>query len=50
VAATSEQLRKSWLREEGDPRALGNAAFFDTIDYTGPRKHSYDTWLKNQNP
>ena len=38
------------LREEGDPRALGHADFFDTIDYTGPRKHSYDNWLKNQNP
>ncbi len=38
------------LREEGDPRMLGNAAFFDTIQYTGPRKHSYDEWLKNQNP
>ncbi|MBI3208008.1 MAG: sulfatase [Candidatus Solibacter usitatus] len=36
------------LREEGDPRALGNAAFFDTIEYTGPKRHSYDTWLKNQ--
>jgi hypothetical protein len=41
---------EAMLREEGDPRALGNAAFFDTIDYTGPRRHSYDTWLKNQNP
>ena len=50
MAARSEQLRKFWLREEGDPRALGNAAFFDTIDHTGPRKHSCDTWLKNQNP
>src|SRR5258708_3236182 len=38
------------LREEGAPGMLGNAAFFDTIQYTGPRKHSYDEWLKNQNP
>ena len=38
------------LRAEGDPRALGHADFFDTIEYTGPRKHAYDTWLKNQTP
>jgi arylsulfatase A-like enzyme len=36
------------LKEEGDPRLNGNAAFFDTIQYTGPRKHSYEEWLKNQ--
>ncbi len=36
------------LKEEGDPRLNGNAAFFDTIQYTGPRKHSYENWLKNQ--
>ncbi|MBI4874469.1 MAG: sulfatase [Acidobacteria bacterium] len=36
------------LREEGDPRMLGNAAFFDTIEYTGPKKHSYDNWLRYQ--
>ncbi|MCX6605309.1 MAG: sulfatase [Acidobacteria bacterium] len=36
------------LKEEGDPRMNGNAAFFDTIQYTGPKKHSYETWLKNQ--
>ena len=34
------------LKEEGDPRALGNAAFFDTIEYVGPKRHSYDNWLK----
>jgi arylsulfatase A-like enzyme len=52
-ARVKRELRdrmEAMLREEGDPRALGNAAFFDTIDYTGPRKHAYDTWLKNQNP
>lgn len=38
------------LREEGDPRVTGNAAFFDTIDYTGPKRHSYDAWLKNNRP
>jgi hypothetical protein len=25
---------------------LGNAAFFDTIKYTGPDGHSYDNFLK----
>jgi hypothetical protein len=38
------------LREQGDPRALGKSDFFDTIKYNGPRKHAYDTWLKNQGP
>jgi arylsulfatase A-like enzyme len=38
------------LKEEGDPRMTGRADFFDTIRYTGPRRHAYDTWLKNQNP
>jgi arylsulfatase A-like enzyme len=38
------------LKEQGDPRANGHADFFDTIQYTGPRKHAWDTWLKNQNP
>jgi N-sulfoglucosamine sulfohydrolase len=36
------------LKDEGDPRMNGNAAFFDTIQYVGPKKHSYETWLKNQ--
>lgn len=36
------------LREEGDPRMTGNATFFDTIQYTGPRAHSYDEWLKHR--
>jgi N-sulfoglucosamine sulfohydrolase len=34
------------LRGEGDPRMLGRADFFDTIEYFGPKKHSYDEWLK----
>ena len=38
------------LREDGDPRALGKAEIFDTYKYTGRRTHSYDAWLKNQNP
>ncbi|MBA3975101.1 MAG: heparan N-sulfatase [Candidatus Solibacter sp.] len=36
------------LTEEGDPRMLGREDFFDTIQYTGQRKHAYDTWLRNQ--
>jgi N-sulfoglucosamine sulfohydrolase len=38
------------LKEEGDPRVTGRADFFDTIQYTGPRKHAWDTWMKNQGP
>lgn len=44
------QRMEDTLKEEGDPRMLGHAGFFDTIQYNGPRKHSYDNWLKNQNP
>lgn len=50
-AETKRKLRErmeEMLRSEGDPRMLGNAAFFDTIEYTGPKKHSYDNWLKHQ--
>lgn len=39
---------EAMLKEEGDPRMTGHADFFDTIQYTGPRKHAYDEWLKNQ--
>jgi hypothetical protein len=48
-AQTKRKLRErmqEFLRSEGDPRMLGRADFFDTIQYTGPRKHSYDNWLK----
>jgi N-sulfoglucosamine sulfohydrolase len=44
-----ERMEKM-LKEEGDPRMLGNAAFFDTIKYTGPSKHSYDNYLKYSAP
>jgi len=50
-AQTKRQLLEKMeetLRGEGDPRMLGRADFFDTIEYTGPRKHSYDNWLKNR--
>ena len=36
------------LRREEDPRMLGQEAFFDTILYTGQRKHSWENWLKHQ--
>jgi arylsulfatase A-like enzyme len=35
------------LKAEGDPRFNGQSDFFDTIRYTGPRAHAYDTWEKN---
>jgi arylsulfatase A-like enzyme len=49
-ARVKRELREKMehmLREEGDPRMTGNAAFFDAIDYHGSRKHAYDTWLRN---
>jgi len=36
------------LEEEGDLRALGEPEWFDTIEYTGSRKHAWDTWIENQ--
>jgi hypothetical protein len=36
------------LREEGDPRAFGRGAVFDTYEYVGPGLHSYDMWLRHQ--
>ncbi len=52
-AQVKRQLRErmeEMLREQGDPRMLGHADFFDTIQYTGARRHSYDHWLKNSTP
>jgi arylsulfatase A-like enzyme len=49
-ALIKRQLRdrmEEQLRAEGDPRMLGRADFFDTIQYTGPKAHSYENWLKN---
>jgi len=45
-----QERMNTMLREQGDPRALGHTEFFDTIQYVGPRGHSYDNWLKYQNP
>lgn len=36
------------LREEGDPRALGQGEIFDTYPYLGSRRKGYETWLKSQ--
>jgi N-sulfoglucosamine sulfohydrolase len=36
------------LTDEQDPRALGQAAIFDTYKYTGRRTKSYDAWLVEQ--
>ncbi|MEZ5404116.1 MAG: sulfatase [Bryobacteraceae bacterium] len=57
VAASADQAQikrtlrdrmEKILRDEGDPRMNGNAAFFDTIDYTGARKHSWAEWERNR--
>lgn len=48
---TMEDLRyrmMKMLREESDPRALGNGAIFDTYKYVGSRAKGYETWLKAQ--
>lgn len=48
---TVEDLRHrmmTMLKEEGDPRALGNGAIFDTYQYVGARTKGYETWLKAQ--
>lgn len=49
-AQTATGLRTrldSMLREEQDPRALGDAAVFDTYRYLGNRRNKgYDEWLK----
>jgi N-sulfoglucosamine sulfohydrolase len=50
-AKTLEELRSkmmAMLREDKDPRALGEAAIFDTYQYVGGRGKGYETWLKAQ--
>jgi N-sulfoglucosamine sulfohydrolase len=52
-AAVMEELRTrllTMLRNEQDPRALGNGAIFDTYRYVGGRDKSYDHWLKTAAP
>ena len=49
-AETKRKLREKMeelLRSEGDPRVLGHADFFDTIEYTGPKTHSWAEWMKH---
>ena len=51
LRAIKQKLREEMeatLRQEGDPRALGLGAVFDTYEYVGPALHSYDLWLKHQ--
>lgn len=48
---TMERLREQMLdllRDEQDPRALGNGAVFDTYKYVAGRGKGYETWLKAQ--
>jgi arylsulfatase A-like enzyme len=47
IKSELQERMEKMLREEGDPRMLGNAAFFDTIKYTGPDAHSYENFLKH---
>lgn len=50
-APVMDDLRKrmfAMLRDEQDPRALGNGAIFDTYKYVGPRGKGYDTFLQTQ--
>lgn len=50
-ASTMEELRYRMLtvlKEEQDPRALGNGAIFDTYQYLGGRTKGYETWLQAQ--
>lgn len=50
-APVLEELRTrmlGMLRQEQDPRALGNGAVFDTYKYVAGRAKAYDTWLKSQ--
>jgi hypothetical protein len=38
------------LKADKDPRALGQAAIFDTYKYGSGRAKGYETWLKAQEP
>ena len=38
------------LKTDQDPRALGQAAIFDTYKYVSGRTKGYETWLKAQEP
>jgi N-sulfoglucosamine sulfohydrolase len=50
-AATVNELRTkmmAMLREDKDPRVLGDAATLESYHYVGGRTKAYDTWLKVQ--
>ena len=50
-AETMASLKKTMLeklKEEGDPRALGYGAIFDTYEYTKTSPKDYDAWLKSR--
>ncbi len=46
--AELKQQMLTLLKEEGDPRALGNGAIFDTYEYVKSSPKDYQVWLKNQ--
>jgi N-sulfoglucosamine sulfohydrolase len=51
LRAVKQKLREEMeetFRQDGDPRALGRGAIFDTYEYVGPALHSYERWLKFQ--
>jgi len=50
-ADTMTELRNrmlAMLQEEGDARALGNGAIFDTYDYVKQSPKDYDAWVASQ--
>ncbi len=48
IMADLKERMLTLLKEEGDPRALGNGAIFDTYDYTKPSPKDYHAWLATQ--
>jgi choline-sulfatase len=50
-ASTVRNLRsrmETTLREERDPRVLGEPAIFEQAPFVGPRNHAYDEWLASR--
>ena len=47
MAELQAQLLET-LKAEGDPRALGNGAIFDTYEYVKPSPKDYEVWLAGQ--
>jgi N-sulfoglucosamine sulfohydrolase len=46
--AELKQQMLTLLKDEGDPRALGNGAIFDTYEYVKSSPKDYQVWLKTQ--